>query len=206
MIVQPEIEKYILGLVPARDEVLAEMEREAARRRIPIVGPAVGALLSLLVRLCQAKRIFELGSAIGYSTIWLARAAGPGAEVHYTDFSEANACEARAYFQRAGVADCITLHAGGALDALMQTSGDFDLIFNDVDKAGYPAVLDVASGRLRSGGVLITDNTLWNGRVLKPMDPASHAVSEFNRKLLERKDFVTSLLPLRDGVSVALKL
>ncbi len=206
MIVHPEIEKYILGLLPARDEVLAEMEREAARRRIPIVGPAVGALLSVLVRLSQAKRIFELGSAIGYSTIWLARAAGPGAEVHYTDSSEAKAREARSYFQRAGVADCITVHVGDALDELVHTSGAFDLIFNDVDKSGYPAILDAVPGRLRSGGVLVTDNTLWHGKVLKPRDAASRAVLEFNRKLFDRQDFLTSILPLRDGVSVAIKL
>ena len=91
MIVNPEIEKYILDLIPPRDEILAEMEAVAQRESIPIVGPAVGAFLAVIVLSSRSKRIFELGSAIGYSTIWLARAAGPGAEVHYTDSSPANA-------------------------------------------------------------------------------------------------------------------
>lgn len=98
------------------------------------------------------------------------------------------------------------MHVGDALDGLKQTSGDFDLIFNNIDKAGYPAVLEVAPQRLRRGEVLITDNALWNGTVLRPTDAVSQAVVEFNRKLSDRKDFIACLLPLRDGVSVAIKL
>ncbi len=205
MIVNPDIERYIYDLLPPRDPVLAEIEAEAERRRIPIVGPAVGGLLALLVEMTRARRIFELGSAIGYSTIWLARAAGPGAEVHYSDGSEANAEEARGYFRRAGVADRITVHVGDALISLAGTTGPFDLIFNDVDKEGYPSVLDAVTDRLRSGGVLVTDNTLWHERVLEPRDAASRAVAEFNRKIVEAKAFSVALVPLRDGVTVALK-
>jgi predicted O-methyltransferase YrrM len=154
----------------------------------------------------RARRIFELGSAIGYSTIWLARAAGPDSEVHYSDTSERNAREARGYFQRAGVADRIIVHIGDALEALAGTQGYFDFIFNDVDKEGYPAVLDVAPGRLSRGGVLVTDNTLWHERVLNPQDPASRAVAEFNRKLMNNSQLSTSIIPLRDGVGVSLKV
>jgi predicted O-methyltransferase YrrM len=205
VIVDPEIERYILDLLPARDEVFARMEAEAARRDIPIVGPAVGTFLAALVRSVHAKRIFELGSAIGYSTIWMARAAGPGAEVHYSDSSEDNAREVRGWFERAGVADRIVIHAGDALDALARSAGVFDVIFNDVDKEGYPDVLEAVPARLRSGGVFVTDNTLWYGKVLKPEDPASRAIVEFNRKLFQNKGFTTSLLPLRDGLTVAVK-
>ena len=102
MILNPEIERYMNGLLPPRDAVLAEMEQVAERRKIPIIGPAVARVLAQLVMISGAKRIFELGSAIGYSTIWLARAAGPGAEVHYTDGSAENANEARGYIERAG--------------------------------------------------------------------------------------------------------
>jgi len=206
MIVNPEIERYLHGLLPARDAVLAEMEDVAERREIPIIGPAVGRILAQLVMISGAKRIFELGSAIGYSTIWLARAAGQGAEVHYTDGSSANAREARAYIERAGVASSIHLHVGDALTVLSQTPGQFDFIFNDVDKKGYPEVLAAVPSRLKPGGLFVTDNTLWYERVLNPQEPSDHAVAEFNRKLYESAQFFTTLLPIRDGLSVAVRL
>lgn len=205
MITDPEIERYMHDLLPARDEVLAEMEQAAARRNIPIVGPAVANFLALLVRISGARRIFELGSAIGYSTLWLARAAGPEAEVHYSDGSDRNAEEARGYFERAGVARRIQLHVGDALEALRQVPGEFDLIFNDVDKEGYPAVLAAVPPRLRPGGLFITDNTLRRGTVLAPGDAAARAVVEFNRKLFGSGQFASSLLPIRDGLTVSVR-
>jgi caffeoyl-CoA O-methyltransferase len=206
MIVNPEIERYLDSLLPARDPVLQEMESEAARRNIPIIGPAVGRVLAQLVMISKAKRIFELGSAIGYSTIWLARAAGPGAEIHYSDGSAENAREASGYFTRAGVAVSIQVHVGDALTSLAQTSGEFDFIFNDVNKEGYPAVLEAVPPRLKRGGVFVTDNTLWHERVLNPKEEADRAVVEFNCKLYESVRFFTTLLPIRDGLSVGLKL
>lgn len=206
MIVNPEIERYIHGLLPPRDEVLAEMEDEATRRRIPIVGPAVAGVLAQYAATIGARRIFELGSAIGYSTIWLARAVGEGGEVHYSDGSSANAGEASRYFERAGVSGRIRVHVGDALSALAGTPGEFDLIFNDVDKDGYPAVLDAVPDRLRKGGLFITDNTLWHERVLDPQDDVSRAVVEFNRRLFASPRFLTTLIPIRDGISVAMKL
>ena len=129
MILNPEIERYMNGLLPPRDAVLAEMEQVAERRKIPIIGPAVARVLAQLVMVSGAKRIFELGSAIGYSTIWLARAAGPGAEVHYTDGSAENADEARGYFERAGLSASIHIHVGDALSVFAETQGQFDFIF-----------------------------------------------------------------------------
>ena len=206
MIVNPEIESYMYGLLPARDAVLAEMEALAERRKIPIIGPAVARVLAQLVMISGARRIFELGSAIGYSTIWLARAAGPGAEIHYSDGSAQNAREARAYIERAGVASSVRIHLGDALSALAQTPGEFDFIFNDVDKEGYPAVLEAVPSRLKPGGIFATDNTLWSERVLNPREPSDHAVDSFNRKLYESTQFFTTLLPLRDGLSVAVRI
>jgi predicted O-methyltransferase YrrM len=205
MITNPEIERYVLDLLPPRDEVLAEMEDHARRNGIPIVGPAVATLLAQLVRISGARRIFELGSAIGYSTVWLARAAGPDAEVHYSDGSVANAALARGWFARAGVADRIEVHVGDALEALASVSGEFDLIFNDVDKEGYPAVLEAAPSRLRQGGLFITDNTLWHARVLDPADQTSQAVVEFNRRLFASPDFFSSIVPIRDGITIAVR-
>ncbi len=205
MIVNPEIEKYILNLIPPRDEILAEMEAEAERESIPIVGPAVGAFLAVLVLSSQSKRIFELGSAIGYSTIWLARAAGPDAEVHYTDSSPANAERARWYLGRAGLADRVHIHVGDALTALSQVGGEFDFIFNDVNKDGYPAVFRAAAGRLKRGGLLVSDNTLWHERVLNPADETSSAVVKFNRTIFQSNEFLTCIVPLRDGLTVGVK-
>jgi len=206
MIVNPEIERYMANLLPPRDAVLQEMEEQGARRDIPIIGPAVARLLAQLVMINKAKRIFELGSAIGYSTIWLARAAGEGAEVHYTDGSPENAREASGYFERAGVASQIRVHVGDALTSLAQTAGEFDFIFNDVNKEGYPAVLEAVPSRLKRGGLFVTDNTLFHEGVLHPQNERDRAVVEFNRKLYDSAHFFTVLLPIRDGVSVSLKL
>ena len=206
MITDPKIEQYMQDLLPARDEVLAEIEAYAAENKVPIIGPAVARFLASLVMITKAKRIFELGSAIGYSTIWLARAAGPGAEVHYSDGSPANAERARGYFERAGVASRIHVHVGDALSALESTPGSFDLIFNDVDKDGYPAVLDAVPDRIKGGGLFVTDNTLWHGSVLDPQEATDHAVYLFNRRLFDSADFYVTQLPIRDGVSIGIRL
>jgi predicted O-methyltransferase YrrM len=206
MIVNPEIERYMHELLPARDTVLAEMEATAAKRNIPIIGPAVARVLAQLVMISGAKRIFELGSAIGYSTIWLARAAGPGAEVHYSDGSAQNAREAQGYFERAGVSSVIQVHVGDALSMLSQTQGEFDFIFNDVDKEGYPAVLQAVPGRLKRGGLFVTDNTLWHEAVLHPTEASDRGVVEFDQELYASTQFFTTLLPIRDGVAVAYRL
>jgi caffeoyl-CoA O-methyltransferase len=206
MITDPHIEQYMRDLLPPRDEVLAEIEAYAAERHIPIVGPAVARFLSSLVMMTKAKRIFELGSAIGYSTIWLARAAGPDAEVHYSDGSPANAERARGYFERAGVASRIHIHVGDALAALASVSGSFDLIFNDVDKDGYPAVLEAVPDRIKTGGLFVTDNTLWHGRVLDPREATDRAVCLFNQRLFDSPQFYATQLPIRDGVSVGIRL
>lgn len=206
MITDPEIERYMYDLLPARDEVLAEIEDYAAERSIPIVGPAVGRLLASLVMMTKARRIFELGSAIGYSTIWLARAAGPDAEIHYSDGSAANAERARGYFERAAVASRIHVHVSDALSALAETPGNFDLIFNDVDKDGYPAVLQAVPQRIKSGGLFITDNTLWHARVLDPKEPTDRGVVQFNRAIFNSREFFATQVPLRDGVTIAVRV
>jgi caffeoyl-CoA O-methyltransferase len=205
-IVEKAIERYMNGILPRRDAVLAEMELRAQRERIPIIGPAVGRLLALLVEMTGARRIFEMGSAIGYSTIWLARAAGPRAEVHYTDGDPARARDAEAYFRRAGVAKRIRVHVGDAVDLLGKTKGPFDLIFNDVDKHQYPAAFRKALPRLRRGGLLVTDNVLWSGRVVgRAADADTRGVREFNRLSYSSQDLLSVIVPLRDGVMVSRK-
>lgn len=203
------LDDYLLSLLPPREEVLARMEEEARRRRIPVVGPAVGRLLAQYARLMGARRVFELGSAIGYSTLWLAHAVGPEGRVFYTDGSEENAAEARRSFEDAGVAERVTVLTGDALSCLDATDGEFDLIFNDVDKEGYPDVVRRAVPRLRRGGLLICDNVLWSGRLRLPPvedDAETAAIREANRLLYESPDLETTIVPLRDGIAVARKL
>src|SRR5215470_7087293 len=148
-ILHPDVEGYLYELLPQRGTVLTEMEAYAREHKVPIVGPAVGRLLYLVAKMIGARRIFELGSAIGYSTTWLARAAGAGGEVYYTDGSQSNADRASRYMERAGVRDRVRIGVGDALDVLRATPGEFDLIFNDVDKLQYPDVFPLAVPRLR---------------------------------------------------------
>ncbi len=205
-ILEPKIEKYMDGLLPRRDSVLAEMEKYAKQHNVPIIGPACSRLMYLLAQAIGARRIFEMGSAIGYSTIWLARAAGPGAEVYYTDGDPANAERARNYFQRAGVEDRIRILTGDAIDLIDEVTGDFDFIFIDVDKHQYPAALRKALPRLKSGGLLVTDNVLWSGRVLKAAkERDTRGVQQFNKIIYSSKELFPVIVPLRDGVAVCRK-
>ncbi len=206
--IQDDVEQYLYELLPERDAVVSEMERYAEEHRVPIIGPAVARLLALFAEVSGAKRIFEMGSAIGYSTIWLARAAGPKGKVHYTDGDPANAQRAREYFRRAGVAKRIDVQVGDALELLKKTSGKFDLIFNDINKHQYPDALRAALPKLRRGGLFITDNTLWSGKAARPAsadDAATLGVQEFNRLVYASKELYPVLIPLRDGVTVCRK-
>ena len=206
-ITPPAVDDYLYSLLPARDEVLAEIEAEATKRTIPIVGPAVGRILHQLALMINAGTVFELGSAIGYSTIWWARAVGRNGRVFYTDGDPKNADQARKYFDRAGVAERIEIGIGDALELLSEHKQEFDVIFNDVDKEDYPRVFRLATSRLRKGGLFVTDNVLWSGRVAdrKNREASTKAILEFNRLLYGSPDFFTTILPIRDGVAVAVK-
>jgi caffeoyl-CoA O-methyltransferase len=201
------VDDYLYSMLPKRSDVLAEMETYATEHKIPIVGPAVARVLQQLAMAIQAKRVFELGSAIGYSAIWWAQAVGEDGKVVYTDGDPQNAERARGYFDRAGVSRRITVCTGDALEFLSEEKQEFDIIFNDVDKEDYPRVLRMVSPHLRKGGLFITDNVLWSGRVAqKNPDATTKAILEFNRLLYASQEFFTTILPIRDGVAVALKL
>ncbi len=201
------VESYLYSLLPPRDEVLVEIENTAAQRDIPIVGPAVGRVLHQLALIAGAKNTFEMGSAIGYSTIWWARAVGDGGRVIYTDGDRKNADEARGYFERAGVADRITTKVGDALELLSEQTQLFDIIFCDVDKEDYPRAFRLAVPKLRKGGLFVADNVLWSGKVTQknPADASTKAIQEFNRLLYGSGDLFTTILPIRDGLAVAIK-
>lgn len=200
------VDDYLYSMLPRRDPVLAEMEDYSTENKIPIVGPAVARVLQQLAMMINARTVFELGSAIGYSTIWWAQAVGDKGRVIYTDGDAKNAERARSYFARAGVSNRIRLHTGDALEYLSEQKQEFDIIFNDVDKEDYPRVLRLVAPRLRKGGLFITDNVLWSGRIAeKNPDARTKAILEFNRRLYDAPEFYATLLPIRDGLAVALK-
>lgn len=207
MIVEPKVEDYLYRILPRRARVLAEMEGYAKRHDVPIVGPLVGRFLFQQAQLTGARRIFELGSAIGYSTAWWALAAGPQAEIFYTDSDPENARRAGDYLRRLRLSGRVRMLVGEALDSLRQTRGAFDIIFCDLDKPSYPEALRLGLPRLRRGGLFIADNVLWSGRVARPdRSAATQAILEFNRLIYASKQLWPVVVPLRDGVAVCRKL
>lgn len=204
----PSMDGYLDGILPPRDRVLAEMEKLARRDHIPIIGPACGRLLALSAQLIGAKRIFEMGSAIGYSTTWMARAAGPSGKVFYTDSDPKRLAQARSFLRRAGVLKRVEMLLGDAVESFRRTPGTFDVIFIDIDKEGYPEALRLALPRLRRGGLLIADNVLWSGQVVrraKAGERTLRAVREFNRAIYASKQLFPVIVPLRDGVAICRK-
>jgi predicted O-methyltransferase YrrM len=208
-IVNPEIEAYLRRLYDDGDPVRSEMEALAAERRFPIVGPLVGRDLLLLARAIGARKVFELGSGFGYSAFFFAQAVGPEGSVHCTDLSEDNERLAKAFLTRAGLLSRITYHREEAIKALARVGGIWDIVYNDIDKDGYPGTVDLAYEHLRPGGLFITDNVLWSGRVLEPeknATPSTRGVIEFTKRLFAHRGFLTSVHPTRDGVAVALRI
>ena len=183
------------------------MEDLAARTDFPIIGPACGQLCYLLTRLAGARSVFELGSGFGYSTAWFARAVeeNGGGEVHHSVWDEKLSARAREFLGAMGYGGTVRYHLGEAVEALRASEGDLDLIFLDIDKEGYPAAVPVIRDKLRAGGVLIADNVLWIGRIFDPADraPATKAIREFTRLLAGDPEWISSVVPIRDGLLVA---
>jgi len=206
-ITNPRINKYLLEVQRDRHPILRPMEAYAERHGFPIIGPLVGRVLYQLARVIRARRVFELGSGYGYTAVWFALAVGPRGRVVMTEGDPKNSKLAMRYLRRARLAARVTPLVGDALGHLERERGTLDVILNDIDKWQYPEVLPVARKKLRKGGLLITDNMLWSGRVLrKGSDRNSRGIQELTRLLYRAPDFYTTLLPIRDGVTVSLKL
>jgi predicted O-methyltransferase YrrM len=211
-IVPEAIEHYLAGLNRAGDPVLDRIARGNATRGLPLVDAEVGALLQVLAMSINAWRILEIGTAIGYSGIWLARALPVHGMLVTMEFDEARAREARDNFDRAGVDHRVSVVVGDAQLKLAKVSGPFDLIFQDGDKKLYTPMLDRLVELLRPGGLLVTDNVLWDGEVVPGFQKTpSHnpedtqAIIEYNQRVAEHPQLLTTIVPLRDGVSISIK-
>ena len=212
-IVPDAVERYLSGLNRQVDAVLADVARDGERQKLPLVDAEVGALLQVLARAAGAKRILEIGTAIGYSGIWLARALPPGGMLLTMEMKAERARDARANFERAGVADRTNVIIGDAQRMLAKVAGPFDLIFQDGDKVQYEPMLDRLIQRLRPGGLLVTDNVLWDGEVVPgfiaspkrdPKDAA--AIAAYNERINTHPMLITATVPLRDGLAIAVRI
>ena len=191
------------------EPVLLEMEAEAAARSFPIVGRNVGVTLEVLARAAGARRVIELGSGFGYSGYWHSRAVGEQGELHLTDGDPQNERKAMDYLRRAGLSGPITFHVGDAVATLQSLEGDFDVVYNDIDKDGYPAAWREARERIRPGGLYVCDNVLWSGRVPadgEPPDPSTGPIREHNELIALDDRYVSTIIPTRDGVMVAVRV
>jgi predicted O-methyltransferase YrrM len=203
------VQGYLASLVPPREPELQEMEEYAEKNDFPIIGPVCGYYCYQLARMIDARSIFELGSGYGYSTAWFAKAVkenGVGV-VHHTVWDDDLSNRAQRHLSALGLADLVEFHNAEAVETLRQTPGPFDIIFNDIDKEGYPDSLPVIKEKLRHGGLLIIDNMLWHGQTLDPDDheESTEAIRRFTRDVTSDLDWIVSLIPARDGMIVAYK-
>jgi caffeoyl-CoA O-methyltransferase len=206
----PDLSHYVDSLIPERPPELQKMEEWARANDFPIIGPACGHLCYEVTRMIGARRVFELGSGYGYSTAFFARAVkeNGGGTVHHVVWDEDLSKRARGHLAALGLADVVEFHVGEAIETLRNSDGPFDLIFNDIEKKDYPAALPVIEEKLRPGGVLIVDNMIWHGRVYDDREhsPDTEGVRAFTRALTRNPRWIPSLVPLRDGMIVALRV
>ena len=208
-LIADEVSAYLESLVPARHPELVAMEAHARERDFPIIGPVVGHLCYQMARMIGARRVFELGSGFGYSTAFFARAVDEngGGVVHHVVWDEALSRRARTHLDILGYGSLVTYHVDEAIATLRSQDGPFDLIFNDIDKHAYPASLPLIEAKLRPGGVLIVDNMLWSGRIFDTRDSSADTVGvrEITRMLTTSPEWTTSVIPIRDGVVIAVR-
>ena len=212
-IVPDPVERYLAGLNRLPDPLLQEIARRGAEEDLPLVDAEVGALLRVLATAIGAKRILEIGTAVGYSGIWLAGALPADGMLVTLEMNEERARVARENFARAGFADRASVVVGDAQRMLAKVAGPFDLIFQDGDKKLYTPLLERLVSLLRPGGLLITDNVLWDGEVVPGFKKTperdagdTRAIAEYNERLSVHPELMTATVPLRDGIAIAVKL
>jgi len=211
-IVPDAVEGYLASLNRLIDPVLEDIAADGVAQKLPLVDSEVGALLQVLATAVGARRALEIGTAIGYSTIWLARALPEDGMLLSMELDPERAAVARRNIERAGMTSRVSVMIGDAQRLIAKVAGPFDVIFQDGSKRLYVPLLDQLVDRLRPGGILITDNVLWGGEVIpgfsrEPMnDPEdTRAIAEYNLRLAAHPELATAVVPLRDGVAISVK-
>ena len=210
-IVPGAVERYLAGLNRGGDPLLAEIARTGVERDLPLVDAEVGALLRVLATAIGARKILEIGTAVGYSGIWLAGALPADGMLMTMEMDARRAKEAQGNFDRAGLTNRVSVMLGDAQRLIAKVAGPFDLIFQDGDKKMYTPLLDRLVSLLRPGGLLVTDNVLWDGKVVPGFitsaadDKDTRAIAEYNERVATHPALLTTVIPLRDGVSISVK-
>jgi predicted O-methyltransferase YrrM len=211
-IIQREQAVYLDALTPPRDALMAEMEAYSAEHQIPSSDPEVALFLAITARAINATRALEIGTAIGYGAITLARAMPAESRVTTIDPSAQRVQTAREFIRRAGVEQKIEIIQARALTALPQLKGPFDLAYLDAVKQEYPQYLELIVPRMRTGGVIIADNVLWKGqvatgRLLSPdQEESTSALIEFNQRFTTHRQLHSIILPLGDGLAYGVRI
>jgi predicted O-methyltransferase YrrM len=210
-ILRPEQAEYLERLLPANTGLLEEMERYAAAHRVPIADPEVARFLEITARATGARRVLEVGMAIGYSVVHLARALPAGGLVVTIEPSEEMITAAEGFIERAGLSERVHVERGYALEVIPRLEGPFDLLFIDALKEEYEGYLESALPLLRAGGTVIVDNLLWGGQVAglvrSPEQTAStQALRAFNQTFVRHPQLLAEVLPLGDGLGYGVKL
>ena len=210
-IVPDAVERYLAGLNRGGDSLLAEIAQAGVERDLPLVDAEVGALLRVLATAIGARKILEIGTAVGYSGIWLAGALPADGMLMTMEMDARRAKEAQGNFDRAGLTNRVSVMLGDAQRLIAKVAGPFDLIFQDGDKKMYTPLLDRLVSLLRPGGLLVTDNVLWDGKVVPGFitsaadDKDTRAIAEYNERVATHPALLTTVIPLRDGVSISVK-
>ncbi|MCY3781602.1 MAG: O-methyltransferase [Chloroflexi bacterium] len=203
------LNQYVNDLFVCEDEVLRFVRQQTEAHGLPLINlePNEARLLQLIVRLCGAERVIEIGALAGYSGIWIARALPADGRLITIEVSSVHANLARAHFQRAGLADKVTVWQGAAMEVLPKLAADapYDLMFVDADKVSYPHYLEWAAANLRAGGAVVADNAFWQGNVLNPTSEDDHGMVAFNRALAEHSQFEGTIIEVGDGMALGVK-
>lgn len=205
-ILRREQGEYLDSLLPARDPLLREMERYAHQHGQPIADPEVGQLLRILVRTRKPRRILEVGTNIGYSVITMGRECAANAIIETIEIDPAILEVARRFVDRAALQSNIVFHQGAALEVLPRLKGTFDFAFIDCVKTEYGDYVDLLMPRLEPGAVMVFDNLLWKGQVAEQAGTEeAKALRELNARLMADASLISIILPLSDGIGIAVK-
>ena len=206
-----KLDEYLINHSEKEPEILSDLNRETNQKVLQprmISGAYQGRLLSIISKIINPKKILEIGTFTGYSTLCLAEGLDKNGQIHTVDINEELYDLQRKYFKKSSFNSNITQHLGNALEIIPKLDHDFDLIFLDADKINYPKYLDILIVRLKKGGVLLSDNVLWDGKVLNEIsqkDKSTKAIVEYNKMLNNRTDMHSVILPIRDGITISIK-